>query len=106
MEIKRGDIVRIKSDLTECDHGQQICYTGKGRRNGCPTVVREMVRMAGKKVKIVGTETMNHIRVRINGCYWSKEMFEPLEKEKEKGKYKIIITKDKEELVEVQRGKD
>lgn len=99
MTLKEGDMVRIKPDLTECDHDDGECYMNDEAI--CPWVNEEMVYLAGKIVTISTLLSSGRVALEDEGYQWCKEFFETVEKMKEKGKYKIIMTRDKEELVMV-----
>ena len=52
MILKVGDRVRVKEDLTECDHDEVECYLGIDGMKDCPWVNDDMVGCAGDEVAI------------------------------------------------------
>lgn len=95
MRVKKGQMIKVKLNLRECDHSRGGCYLGEAKRGECPSVVNEMAEWKGKEVKVNKTKG-KEVWVTISGCTWHEDMFEPIMKMR----YKIIMTKDKEELVE------
>lgn len=96
-----GKKVRVKRDLQEGgDYGRAVNV--------------QMVQFRGQVVTLTGEAYISavgatyHIQEDKGEWHWSKDMFEDtiIITKKERNKYKIVMTKEKEELVEVAEGED